>query len=188
MLQWSGLDLGASPCAQSPQCELVVPAIADVVGLIALQEAPFYGALVSSEAIEHVVDLPNGIRIGANFLLSFDDPDLAAAPYQGRLQDFSKDGLLCVDAPLDMRPPRGTAVTVHSIRNQGAADFSFASEIRGRGRLKGRLPVLLLRPPVEVEERQRRSAYRISVCLRAQIECVETTLDGERMVPSEPCG
>ena len=55
MLQWSGLDLGASPCAQSPQCELVVPSIADVVGLIALQEAPFYGAPVLSEAIEYVV-------------------------------------------------------------------------------------------------------------------------------------
>jgi len=131
-------------------------------------------------------DLPNGIRIGERFLLSFDDPDLATAPYQGRLQDFTKDGLLCVDAPLDVRPPRGTAVTVHSIRTQGAADFSFASEIRGRGRLKGRLPVLLLRPPVEVEERQRRSAYRISVCLRAQIECVETTQGGERVV-SKPC-
>ena len=130
-------------------------------------------------------DLPNGIRIGERFLLSFDDPDLAAEPYQGRLQDFSKDGLLCVDAPLDVRPPRGTAVTVHSIRSE-AGDFSFASEIQGRGRLKGRLPVLLLRPPVEVEERQRRSAYRISVCLRAQIECIELTNDGERMI-SKSC-
>jgi len=130
-------------------------------------------------------DLPNGIRIGERFLLSFDDPDLAAEPYQGRLQDFSKDGLLCVDAPLDVRPPRGTAVTVHSIRSE-AGDFSFASEIQGRGRLKGRLPVLLLRPPVEVEERQRRSAYRISVCLRGQIDCIELTKDGERMV-SKPC-
>ena len=129
--------------------------------------------------------LPNGIQIGERFLLSFDDPELAVAPYQGRLQDLSKDGLLCVDAPLDMRPPRGTAVTVHSI-HRAAGDFSFASEIQGRGRLKGRLPVLLLSPPVEVEEQQRRSAYRISVCLRAQIECFEATADGER-VASKPC-
>ena len=126
-------------------------------------------------------DLPSGIRIGERFLFSFDDPDLAAEPYQGRLQDFSKDGLLCVDAPLDVRPPRGTAVTVHSIHSK-AGDFSFASEIQGRGRLKGHLPVLLLRPPVEIEERQRRSDYRISVYMRAQIECIELTNNGERVV------
>lgn len=130
-------------------------------------------------------NLPNGIQIGERFLLSFDDPDLPVAPYQVRLQDFSKDGLLCVDAPLDVRPPRGTAVTVHSLRRE-AGDFSFASEIKGRGRLKGRLPVLLLRPPVEVEERQRRIDYRISVCLRAQIECLEVTDDGDRLI-SKPC-
>ena len=130
-------------------------------------------------------DLPNGMRIGERFLLSFDDPELEAPPYQGRLQDLSKDGLLCIDAPLDLRPPRGTAVTLHTLRS-GSEDYSFASEIQGRGRLKGRLPVLLLRPPLRLEQKRRRSAYRISVCLRAEIECLDPT-DGDGRLIRKPC-
>ena len=113
-------------------------------------------------------DLPNGLAIGQRFLLSFEDPEVAA-PYHGRLQNLSRTGLLCVDAPWDLRPPRGTAVTVSSLT--GADDYTFASEIQGRGHLrKSRIPVLLLTPPSSVAPRQRRSSYRISVCLRGSAE------------------
>jgi c-di-GMP-binding flagellar brake protein YcgR len=107
------------------------------------------------------------LRIGERFLLSFDDPGLEAPPYQGRLQDLRKDGLLCIDAPTDLRPPKGTSVTVSSLRND-MDDYTFSSQIYGRGRLRGRVPVILLRPPAQIEKTQRRGAYRVSVCLRAQ--------------------
>ena len=107
------------------------------------------------------------LRIGERFLLTFDDPGLEAPPYQGRLQDLRKDGLLCIDAPTDLRPPKGTSVTVSSLRND-MDDYTFSSQIYGRGRLRGRVPVILLRPPAQIEKTQRRGAYRVSVCLRAQ--------------------
>ena len=47
-------------------------------------------------------------------------------------------------------------------------DYTFSSQIYGRGRLRGRVPVILLRPPAQIEKTQRRGAYRVSVCLRAQ--------------------
>ncbi len=114
--------------------------------------------------------LPDGIEIGQRFLLRFDDPRVEAGAYQGRLQDMSKSGLLCFDAPDDLRPPKGTPVTVHSIRpgSQGGS-CSFSSEIRGRGRLRGRLPVLLVEPPDHLEDQARRSAHRVSVCLRGNV-------------------
>ena len=107
------------------------------------------------------------LQIGERFLLSFDDPGLEAPPYQGRLQDLRKDGLLCMDAPTDLRPPKGTQVTVSSLRND-LNNYTFSSQIYGRGRLRGQVPVILLRPPAQIEKTQRRGAYRISVCLRAQ--------------------
>lgn len=113
----------------------------------------------------HKSDLPRGLAIGQRFLLSFDDPEVAA-PYHGRLQNLSRNGLLCVDAPSDLHPPRGTAVTVSSLAS-GPDDYTFVSEIQGRGHLRrSRIPVLLLTPPNSVEAAQRRSSYRISVCLR----------------------
>lgn len=121
--------------------------------------------------------LPNGIKIGQRFLLRFDDPRVEAAAYQGRLQDMSKSGLLCFDAPDGLRPPRGTPVTVCSVGERsstGGGSCAFSSEIRGRGRLRGRVPVLLVEPPEHVEARARRSAHRISVCLRGGIAWRET--------------
>ncbi len=112
-------------------------------------------------------EISDCLRIGERFLLSFDDPELEALPYQGRLQDLRKDGLLCIDAPADVRPPRGTPVTLSSLR-QTTDDYTFSSHIHGRGRLKGRVPVLLISPPTRIERTQRRGAYRISVCLRVQ--------------------
>jgi hypothetical protein len=115
--------------------------------------------------------LPEGIEIGQRFLLRFDDPRVEAAAYQGRLQDMSKSGLLCFDAPDGVRPPKGTPVTVRSIhdRHQSSGNCTFSSEIRGRGRLRGRLPVLLVEPPESVEDRGSRSAHRVSVCLRGSL-------------------
>ena len=112
-------------------------------------------------------EISDCLRIGERFLLSFDDPELEAPPYQGRLQDLSRDGLLCIDAPTDVRPPRGTPVTLSSLR-QTTDDYTFSSHIHGRGRLRGRVPVILIRPPTHIERTQRRGAYRVSVCLRAQ--------------------
>ena len=121
-------------------------------------------------------NLPTPLRIGQRFLVSFEDPDLAAAQYKGRLHDMSKEGFLCIDAPLDLRPPRGTAVTVSTLR-RGGKDYSFSTEIQGRRRLKGRTPVFLLRPPTRVEQTHKRSAYRITVALRAQLDWREESSD-----------
>ena len=117
--------------------------------------------------------IPGCLEIGDRFLVSFEDPELEVKSYQGRLQDLSKDGFLCIDAPGKLRPKRGTAVKVSSIRNDNAGDFSFSSEIRGRRRLRGRLPVILLRPPASVEPAQRRTAYRIAVCMKSQVQMLE---------------
>ena len=115
--------------------------------------------------------LPDGIEIGQRFLLRFNDPRVEMGSYQGYLQNLSKSGLLCFDAPDDVRPPRGTPVTVRSLhRGSGGSSCSFSSEIRGRGRLRGRLPVLLVERPDHLEgDQARRGAHRVSVCLRGDI-------------------
>ncbi|MDA0336325.1 MAG: flagellar brake protein [bacterium] len=114
--------------------------------------------------------LPDGIEIGQRFLLRFDDPRVEAGAYQGRLQDMSKSGLMCFDAPDDVRPRKGTPITVRSIQqNPGGSSCSFSSEIRGRGRLRGKLPVLLVEPPERMEARARRGAHRVRVCLRGNM-------------------
>lgn len=115
-------------------------------------------------------ELPKYLKIGQRLLVSFENPDLAAAQYRGRLHNMSKDGFLCIDAPQDLRPPPGTAVVVCALREGGGRQYSFSSEIQGRGRLKGHQPVFLLRPPSRVEQVHKRSAYRITVALRAQLE------------------
>jgi len=112
--------------------------------------------------------LPDGMQIGQRFLLSFEDPAVGAC--QGRLQEMSRDGSLCVDAPSDLRPPRGTPVRVRSLRADSPA-YTFASRIRGRGRLKkSQVPVLLLAPPEAMEPLAQRSAHRVTVCLRGMLE------------------
>lgn len=121
------------------------------------------------------VHLPDGIEVGQQFLLRFDDPRVEAGAYQGRLQDMSKSGLMCFDAPDDVRPPKGTPVTVRSIhRGSSNNSCSFSSEIRGRGRLRGRLPVLLVEPPQHLDDRARRGAHRINVCFRGGISWRES--------------
>jgi len=113
--------------------------------------------------------LPNGLQIGERFLLSFNDPDLTLTPQLGRLQDLSADGALCIDVPAELRPPRGTPVIVSSLR-QNDHDCRFSSEILGRQRLNGRLPVLLVKAPDTVEKLQRRTSFRISVALKARAQ------------------
>ncbi|MBI2502442.1 MAG: hypothetical protein HYW07_04310 [Candidatus Latescibacteria bacterium] len=116
-------------------------------------------------------DLPKALKIGTRFLLSFEGPDAAGPPYHGRLQEWSADGCLCIDAPSHFQPQRGTPVTLQSLDPKS---YSFSSEVMGYNRLKGRLPVLLVKPPRRLEEQPRpRSAYRISACLRAQAKWAE---------------
>jgi hypothetical protein len=116
-------------------------------------------------------ELPDGIKIGQRFLLRFDDPRVETGAYQGRLQDMSKSGLLCFDAPSNVRPPKGTPVTVRSIQQgAGAGSCGFSSEIRGHGRLRGKVPVLLVYPPENFEDKARRGAHRVSVCLRGNMK------------------
>ena len=43
--------------------------------------------------------LPEGLKIGERFLLSFDDPEISATQHLGRIQDLSSDGYLCVSTP-----------------------------------------------------------------------------------------
>lgn len=119
----------------------------------------------------HRARLPDGIRIGQRFVLRFDDPKVEAGSYQGRLQELSRSGLLCFDAPTeDVHPPRGTPVTVRSIQPTGGRACTFSSEIRGRGRLRGHLPVLLVEPPAQLAKAPHgRSAHRLSVCLRGAL-------------------
>lgn len=110
--------------------------------------------------------LPDALKIGERFLLSFDGAN--ASPQPGRLQDMSKNGALCIDVAPECQPPRGTRVTVSSIP-QSPTDFHFSSEILGRRKLDGRVPVLLLKAPNRVERQQRRDAFRISAALKASV-------------------
>lgn len=125
------------------------------------------------KATKKVVKLPDGLKIGERFIVSFDDPHLTDTPHQGRLQDLSPEGNLCIDAPAELRPPRGTPVTLRSLPKD-TAEFSFSSEILGRRRLQGRLPVLLVKAPREVERIQRRTSYRMAVTLKTLVEWTET--------------
>ena len=116
-------------------------------------------------------DLPSTLKIGTRFLLSFEGADTAGPPYHGRLQEWSDDGCLCVDAPSHFQPQRGTPITLQSLEPRS---YSFSSEVMGYNRLQGRLPVLLVKPPRRLEEPpQPRSAYRISACLRAEAKWLE---------------
>lgn len=118
-------------------------------------------------------DLPNTLKIGTRFLLSFEGPDTEGSPYHARLQDWSADGCLCIDAPAHFQPQRGTAVTLKSLEPMS---YSFSSEVMGYHRLQGRLPVLLVKPPRRLEnppQPRPRSAYRISACLRAEARWAE---------------
>ena len=124
--------------------------------------------------------LPVGLEIGQRFLLAFDDPSLAQTRHQGRLQDVRRN-YLCIDAPAELRPARGTPVTVSSLK-EAAREYSFTSEIVGRVRLHGRLPVLLVKPPEHVECKKRRGAYRVSVALQAQVEWTEDEAPGESII------
>jgi hypothetical protein len=121
--------------------------------------------------------IPKALKIGERYILAFHDPDLSKTPHQGRLQDLSSD-YLCIDAPADLRPPRGTPVTISSLR-ESADEYSFSSEIIGRRRLNGHLPVLLIKPPNNIEHKQRRSAFRVSVTLRVLVEWEEEEKPGE---------
>ena len=116
--------------------------------------------------------LPDGVEIGQQFLLRFEDPRVEASAYQGRRHQLSRDGLLCFDAPDDVRPRRGTAVTIQSLRSE-TKSCAFSSEIRGRGRLGGKLPVLLVEPPSPAAA-YRRDTYRVNVCLRGRMHWRET--------------
>ncbi|MEW6754466.1 MAG: hypothetical protein AB1505_26310 [Candidatus Latescibacterota bacterium] len=112
--------------------------------------------------------LPEGMRIGERCLLHFSAPELVPEPQPGRLQELRPDGALCIDVAPELAPPRGTPVTISTVR-PGSASCRFASEILGRSRLNGRLPVLLVRAPQALEPPQRRGAYRMSVALRGSV-------------------
>jgi len=124
-------------------------------------------------------ELPKYLKIGQRLLVSFESPEWATAQYRGRLHNMSKDGLLCIDAPIDLRPPAGTAVKVSSIQRAGGRQYSFLSEIQARGRLKGHLPIFLLRTPSRVERIHQRSAYRITVALGAKLEWAGVKSDAQ---------
>lgn len=109
------------------------------------------------------------LKIGARFLLSFEDPSATASPYPGRLQELKPDGSLCLDAPMHFQPRRGTPVTIRSLE---PASYSFSSEVVGCHRL-GRLPVVQVKPPQRLEQAPLRTAYRVSVCLHASAYWME---------------
>ena len=129
-----------------------------------------------SIAEKRLAAIPVGLKIGERFLMAFDDPDLATT-HQGRLQDLNSK-YLCIDAPPDLRPARGTQVTISSLHTN-SDEFSFSSEILGRRRLNGHLPVLLVKPPEQVERVQRRTAFRVSLALRAKVRWSDPASLGE---------
>lgn len=108
------------------------------------------------------------LKVGERFMLRFDDPSLVSEPQIGRLQQLRKDGALCIDVSEALRPRRGTPVRLESLRRP-EAECSFSSEILGRGRLNGRLPVLLVKAPESIHWEQRRAAYRVTVALKARL-------------------
>ncbi len=110
---------------------------------------------------------PQPIEIGDRFLLSFDEPGIGTSEQTGRLQDL-KNGALCIDVDPDCRPARGTPVRVSSLRSD-ISDFHFSSEILGRHRLHGRLPVLLVKAPRQLDKSQRRTSHRIDAALKASV-------------------
>ena len=110
--------------------------------------------------------LPDGLKIGERFLLSFDLAD--ATPQSGRLQDMNKEGALCIDVAPECQPPFGTPVTI-STMPQSPQEFRFSSEILGRSTLDGRLPVLLVKAPNRLEKQQRRNSFRISAALKSRV-------------------
>ena len=110
--------------------------------------------------------LPDQLKIGERFLLSFDGG--GSSPQPGRLQDLSKEGALCIDVAPECKPPRGTQVTVCSIP-QSPKDFHFTSEILGRRKLDGRAAVLLLKAPSRLEKQQRRDAFRITAAIKSSV-------------------
>ncbi len=115
---------------------------------------------------------PQHLEIGDRFLLSFDEPKTGTTQQTGRLQDL-KNGALCIDVDPDCRPPRGTPVSVSSLRTD-ISDFHFSSEIIGRHRLHGRLPVLLIKAPQQIEDGQRRTSHRVSAALKAEATWVDS--------------
>ncbi|MBN97901.1 MAG: hypothetical protein CME16_01450 [Gemmatimonadetes bacterium] len=121
--------------------------------------------------------IPRALKIGERFTLAFQDHDLSKFPHQGRLQDLSPE-YLCIDAPAELRPPRGTPVTISSLRNS-AEEYTFSSKILGNSCLNGNLPVLLLKTPDTIKHKQRRSSFRVSVTLRARVEWEEIDKPGE---------
>ena len=112
---------------------------------------------------------PDLLKVGERYLLAFHDPEFAT-PHLGRLQDLNSD-YLCIDAPAELKPPRGTPVTLSSLQ-PSTSEYSFSSEILGRRRLHGRLPVLLIKRPEEIDKTHQRSDYRVSVTLRSRVEWV----------------
>ena len=129
-----------------------------------------------SFAEKQMAAVPSGLKIGERFLLAFDDPDLSTT-HQGRLQDLNSK-YLCIDAPSELRPPRGTPVTISSLHTN-SDEFSFTSEILGRRRLNGHLPVLLVKPPDQVKRVQRRTAFRVSLSLRTKVRWTDPESAGE---------
>ena len=132
------------------------------------------------KSVQKGFDLPNGMKIGERFLLHFDTPDLIQGPQLGRLQDLRSDGALCIDVPAELHPPRGTPVTISSL-SQSPGTFRFSSEILGRSRLNGRLPVLLVKAPGQYKRQQRRAAYRISAVLKARVEWIDPGNPSQRL-------
>lgn len=115
------------------------------------------------------------LQIGTRFLLSFDGAEAAGPPYHGRLQDLGADGSLCIDAPAHFQPRRGTPITLQSLDEM---KYRFSSEVIGYNRLQGRLPVLLVKPPRQIETQappkpRARSAFRIAAALRAEAVWLE---------------
>ncbi|MFT5090973.1 MAG: hypothetical protein ACI906_000630 [Candidatus Latescibacterota bacterium] len=117
---------------------------------------------------------PQSLKIGDRFLLSFNEPKTGTTQQTGRLQDL-KNGALCIDVDPDCRPPRGTPVSVSSLRTD-VSDFHFSSEILGRHRLHGRLPVLLIKAPKQIDDGQRRTSHRVSAALKSEATWLDDKL------------
>jgi len=105
------------------------------------------------------------IEIGDRLRLRFDQPHRGYVEQTGLLQDV-RNGALCIDVDPTCRPQRGSIVQVSSLC-ANADKVAFSSEILGRHRRQGQLPVLLVKVPTPSAD-QRRTAHRIDAALKAE--------------------
>lgn len=107
------------------------------------------------------------IQIGDPLLLTCRSSSAKQIEQVGYLQ-HRRGGTLCIDVDPEFRPAKGTQIRVSKLEGP-KAKTAFSSEIVGRSRLHGHLPVLLIRDPQSPLPDKACAAYSIPAGIRAEI-------------------